>query len=281
MGVRVVTASWRIPVDERSYEDAIEGLARQGLRQIRSGKAPASLYGSGAVYRRERRDTFRTAREVAGSGWGDCEDLSAYRIADLRFSGEDPAAQPYVYKTGKNRYHAVVRRGDGSIEDPSRKLGMSRKSATVDPGYRMTKTNRSKNRKRAKAIAVFCARNHRRSNIEGTGACVGVGDDPAPRDTRITFDLYRSGQGYSGIVRLPIALPSGDGRQKAIVAQTSKSPTKASAAKKTVNLATKIAKLPGVQAVVPPQARLAAQVLASPTGRKVAGSIAKSIVRRF
>lgn len=62
---------------------------------------------------------------VARRGWGDCDDLVPWRIAELWHTGEDPRATPKVYQRAlDNLIHTEVRRGDGSVEDPARYLGM-------------------------------------------------------------------------------------------------------------------------------------------------------------
>lgn len=62
---------------------------------------------------------------VVRRGWGDCDDLVPWRIAELWLSGEDPKAAPKVYQRAEDDLiHTEVRRGDGSVEDPARYLGM-------------------------------------------------------------------------------------------------------------------------------------------------------------
>ena len=87
------------------------------------------LYSSGVRYKREgkRRDgssyeRWLTAPEVLRHRHGDCEDLAGVRAAELILAGDLRAmAIPRPSSLG---WHIVVQRGDGSIEDPSRKLGM-------------------------------------------------------------------------------------------------------------------------------------------------------------
>lgn len=119
-----------IPTSAVMYEAALAGLVSLD-EQILSSVDYPPIYQSGVVYRREARDVWRHAADVFRSGWGDCEDVSAIRVAQLHLSGEDPDAHVYVYRSARNRYHAVVGRGDGSIEDPSYILGMK-----VPPGWR-------------------------------------------------------------------------------------------------------------------------------------------------
>lgn len=56
--------------------------------------------------------------------WGDCDDLAPWHAASLRNSGEDPQAVAIVKRSGPKSWHAVVKRGDGSIDDPSKRAGM-------------------------------------------------------------------------------------------------------------------------------------------------------------
>lgn len=67
---------------------------------------------------------FDPANLVMRRGWGDCDDLAPWHAASLRVTGEDPEAFPFVYKSGRNKWHAVVQRSDGSVDDPSRLAGM-------------------------------------------------------------------------------------------------------------------------------------------------------------
>ncbi len=114
--------------------EAIEALA-EGLVQLNqfymehaldNGIELPSLYESGIVYRREPkgREWWEAAVDILGlvdTREGDCEDLSAYRVAELRtYDGED--ARLRVVRTSRGTFHAVVERGDGQIEDPSRIL---------------------------------------------------------------------------------------------------------------------------------------------------------------
>jgi hypothetical protein len=61
---------------------------------------------------------------TAQRGWGDCDDLAPLHAASLRHSGEDPNAEAIVKRTGPKLWHAVVKRGDGTIDDPSKRAGM-------------------------------------------------------------------------------------------------------------------------------------------------------------
>lgn len=94
------------------------------------------LYSSGVRFQPEpwagKLEEFAHALRVLARGWGDCDDLVCYRVAELRVFGDRLAqsppekALPRIYGRGK-KMHAQVRRGDAArtIEDPSRLLGMA------------------------------------------------------------------------------------------------------------------------------------------------------------
>lgn len=71
---------------------------------------------------------FDDARTVLVRGWGDCDDLAPWHAAGLRASGEDPEARAVVYQSGPRRWHAVVERSDGNIDDPSQWAGMRKRN---------------------------------------------------------------------------------------------------------------------------------------------------------
>lgn len=82
------------------------------------------LYESGVRYAREARlgEDWLSALEVLRLGRADCEDLSCYRAAELRVRYNEHAwAVPIRWDRG---WHIVVRRADGTLEDPSVRLGM-------------------------------------------------------------------------------------------------------------------------------------------------------------
>ena len=166
-----------MPARPAAFEAA---LTAPGL----GGPPLPKIYESGVQYKNEPRDIWRHAGDVAAEGWGDCEDLSAWRAAELRVSGEDTGARVAVYKSGPSRYHAVVERGDGTYEDPSRALGMGAGKMRKPPKH-----------------------------------AVVIGEDPTPDERGITFDVMKvpgkgwgGAAGWRGIVRIPIGvmpLPAG------------------------------------------------------------------------
>lgn len=88
------------------------------------------LYESGVYYQEEPdgEEEFASIPRVLRLGSGDCDDLTAYRVAELRVRFGDVNARPYLIgnQTAPDyiQYHVMVMRGDGMIEDPSLILGM-------------------------------------------------------------------------------------------------------------------------------------------------------------
>lgn len=108
-------------VDGHDLEAALAALVALNVTRIERFSLPP-LYESGVRYRRERPDEWSTAEVVAQRGWGDCEDLAAWRAAELRLQGI--AARATAYRAKGRMWHAVVLYPDGTIEDPSKALGM-------------------------------------------------------------------------------------------------------------------------------------------------------------
>ena len=70
-------------------------------------------------------EEFADISTIIHRGWGDCDDLAPWRCAELREAGEKAKIriQWKTTKAGK-LFHIVVRRADGTVEDPSAVLGM-------------------------------------------------------------------------------------------------------------------------------------------------------------
>jgi hypothetical protein len=97
------------------------------------------IYRSGIRYENEPSWTFQgePVEEFAlipivlARGWGDCDDIAPWRVAELQHHGE-PAKIRIQWKRemlpngkkGRKYFHIVVRRGSGLVEDPCDKLGM-------------------------------------------------------------------------------------------------------------------------------------------------------------
>lgn len=128
---------------------ALESLAKidefHFQRGVASGTPYPRLYDSGVYYREEKpgKEDWPDVPNVLAQGWGDCEDLAAYRAAELRqydgimampvikwrkISAAEMLKQGYPKKSippdGVYLVHCLVRYPNGTIEDPSKILGM-------------------------------------------------------------------------------------------------------------------------------------------------------------
>jgi hypothetical protein len=129
----VPVASTRVSADCEQLEGLLEGIIGLSLAQLRQrarkGKPPPPpLYASGVRYRRERRgqEDWQSIAETYKRKAGDCEDLVAARVAELRYAGEK-GAMPKLYSPRPGLVHCIVLRADGTTEDPSKVLGMKGK----------------------------------------------------------------------------------------------------------------------------------------------------------
>jgi hypothetical protein len=107
---------------------ALEALVRADREHLEAHPDTPKLYASGVRYEREplRRDNWQNIPRTLALRNGDCEDLVSWRVAELQAAGELTAhPDVLVYELpGEVDFHIVVRRADGSVEDPSRRLGM-------------------------------------------------------------------------------------------------------------------------------------------------------------
>lgn len=113
-----------------AIEALAEGLVRLNVALMRHaderGIQAPYLYDTNIRYRKERpgQEWWETSDDIIGlvnKRSGDCEDLSAYHAAWLRyFNGE--MARVVIIRNPSGSFHAVVEREDGSIDDPSRVL---------------------------------------------------------------------------------------------------------------------------------------------------------------
>jgi len=98
----------------------LNGLVQSNLRIIKTHPGIPPIYQSGVKYRAETggKEQWSNLLTLLKQGFGDCEDLASWRVAELLAIGQK--AKPWVIKTGVGRYHAVVKRADGTIEDPTK-----------------------------------------------------------------------------------------------------------------------------------------------------------------
>ena len=88
------------------------------------------LYQAGVRYLRDAPgvEDWQSIPEVRSRGVADCKSLACWRSAELLVSGQ--RAYPQFFwrdrDNGGATFHIVVQHLDGTIEDPSRILGMKR-----------------------------------------------------------------------------------------------------------------------------------------------------------
>ena len=120
--------------------DALETLTRTNVRYLRSHPRTPLLYRAPVEYQMEPigAEHWADVPTVLGQGWGDCEDLAAWRAAELRLLGY-PNAYAFPIELGMGPMvaggpsvrliHILVSRGGcdlSQVEDPSSILGMPR-----------------------------------------------------------------------------------------------------------------------------------------------------------
>lgn len=105
---------------------------RWAVQELRAEPLPP-LYRTAVRWRREpmcqargeslhRCEEFVLPHEVLARGWGDCDDLAIWRAGELWLGAERARAD--VIPSPGIGMHAIVRRSNGRVEDPSRVLGM-------------------------------------------------------------------------------------------------------------------------------------------------------------
>lgn len=109
----------------------MDALAKINETFLKAYPDTPMLYQSGVHYHFDpgAPDPWQDIPSTLAKGWGDCEDLACWRMAEYRVRGID--ARPLIRwrksPRGKYVYHALVRLPDGRTEDPSISLGMKGK----------------------------------------------------------------------------------------------------------------------------------------------------------
>ena len=109
-----------VPADRRAIQAAVEGLAEEN-HVLMSRRPFPRLYTTAVLYRREDagNEDWQNAAKLMRAMVGDCEDLAAYRVAELRAYEGEPA-RVRIVPTQRGSFHAIVQRASGELEDPSR-----------------------------------------------------------------------------------------------------------------------------------------------------------------
>lgn len=106
----------------RGVQIALDALSKLCELELRTRSFP-KLYASGVRYRREGlgKERWQVPSETLRLKHGDCEDLAAWRAAELRVSGIK--ARAICVRVRPGLIHCVVQTERGR-EDPSKRLGM-------------------------------------------------------------------------------------------------------------------------------------------------------------
>lgn len=128
-----------VKFSQMALQAGVVGLMLQDCAWLYMFPNTPRLYEAGVIYKPEKRqvtkdgkvieygEDWATIPVVMQYGYGDCEDLGAWRAAELRIR-DNIKAQPIVrvrkLPTGAWRAHVMVKWPNGKIEDPSAKLGM-------------------------------------------------------------------------------------------------------------------------------------------------------------
>lgn len=127
MTMRVQVAIPEEYIDKPVLDSALEAVTRLNEEMIANRDVPLFTEAVNRVRWKAEppgQEHFDHARTVLERGHGDCDDLAPWHAASLRATGEDPGANAITYQSGPKRWHAVVERSDGSLEDPSLSAGM-------------------------------------------------------------------------------------------------------------------------------------------------------------
>lgn len=118
--------------DPRMIAACLAALQTLNTLWLQCNPRTPALVESGVRYRREtpwEREEFLSIPAVLDRGYGDCDDLACWRAAELRAHRVDPYARVELVPISPRVLHVLVRRSDGTLEDPSRALGMGQEYA--------------------------------------------------------------------------------------------------------------------------------------------------------
>lgn len=125
--MRIKMAVPEAQITKPVLDAALESVTRLDEQMIRDGTVPSFDEIKHRInWKPEPKgdEHFDHAGKVVARGWGDCDDQAPFLAGSLRATGEDPEARAVVKKSGHRKWHAIVQRGDGSFDDPSRETGM-------------------------------------------------------------------------------------------------------------------------------------------------------------
>lgn len=287
----------KLPPRPAIFDAALEGLVRVNDRILhaaeQAGHPIPQLYESGVRYRREPVDVWRHVGIILREGWGDCEDLAGWRAAELRRDGETEAAA-VTYKSGPGRYHVVVRRADGTIEDPSRKLGMASKRGPPESIPRTDLGDDMSNisdlvRPCPGLCGVVLGEDDDQDDAQDVGPTADIVEDPIPdMGPNLSVDAVQDNDTglWRAVTRVPFAdsglpqstpglrnIPGAGNALMAISSFAGRNPI--DAAGRSLNVARKMLDSKWASRVLPPQAKLALQMMQDPRMRAAAAQVGR------
>lgn len=115
------------PISDRVMEHLLGALIAMNEDYLIENPGAPNLYDSGVYYRRkipkhQADDDWADIPVCLTLGYGDCEDVAAWRVAELRVRFGIRDAMPHIirqdYSDGGWLYHIQVK-ALGEIEDPS------------------------------------------------------------------------------------------------------------------------------------------------------------------
>lgn len=139
LGMRVIIGIPR-PLSRRAMNHALEALVRINADWLRENPGAPPLYESGVRYAVEPTgyELWDPYALLLARGAGDCDDLACARAAELRERHGEWNARADCYpssiKNGRRTWHAIVVRADGTVEDPSARLGMPTHAGHLNEG---------------------------------------------------------------------------------------------------------------------------------------------------
>lgn len=191
LGMRVVIGIPR-PLTRTAMNHALEALTRINEDWLRANPDAPDLYSSGVRYAVEPTgyELWDPTALLLARGAGDCDDLACARAAELRVREGDTGARadcyPSAIRNGRRTWHAIVVRGDGTVEDPSARLGMPTHAGHLPDG------------------APFAEVLRRHEHLEGETPRPGARQMEIPN--MIKWEVKRSadGRGWEGTIWIPV-----------------------------------------------------------------------------
>lgn len=132
MSYRITYVVEKMPgggIDPAMLDILLDALTRIDMVWLLRHPETPGVYQSGVRYQEEPpgAEDWADIPTCLALGWADCEDLACWRAAELRVRHGVEAkafAECQMQPDGSRLYHIMVSLPDGSVECPSRELGM-------------------------------------------------------------------------------------------------------------------------------------------------------------